>query len=53
MIKRTEEEIQALCDKARTLDGKFPGMTYEEGIQAALDWVLGQYGEDNEEPLQD
>lgn len=48
MIERTEEEIQELADKAKDLNGKYPGMTYEEGITAALEWVLGY-----DKPLED
>ena len=29
---------------------KFPGMTYEEGVMAALDWVLGV---SEESPMED
>lgn len=41
---KDESEIQAMCDKAAdaAMEGsKYPGMSYEEGIREALDWVLG------------
>jgi len=43
---RTQEEINAILDNC--LDhidagtSRFPSMTYEEGVQAAIDWVTGQ-----------
>ena len=43
---KTEEEIQQMADLAsdRTHEAShFKGMTYEEGIRDALDWVLGDY----------
>jgi len=45
---RTENEIQEEAFNAGNIlhetngVGKFTGMTYEEGIQAALEWVLNQ-----------
>jgi hypothetical protein len=45
-IKRTEDEIDTvLNDAADSIEAgrsKFPGMTYEEGVQAALRWAIGQ-----------
>jgi hypothetical protein len=42
---KTPEEIQELIDQARKIafeEGtKFSGMSYEEGIVAALEWALG------------
>lgn len=43
---RSEEEIEAQLDKTSDLinetngKSKWPGMTYERGVQAALEWVL-------------
>jgi len=49
---RTDEEIQDVIDKASKLTSKgkskFPGMSYEEGIRDALEWVLN---DDAENPL--
>lgn len=44
-----EDEVEDMASKADTAvveasangGSKFPGMTYEDGVQAALDWVLG------------
>lgn len=53
MTKRTESEIREQIHKA--LDNMdegssiFPGLTYEDGVQASLDWVLG---EQDEEPME-
>lgn len=35
------EENDAACDAAECID-KYPGMTYAEGVAAALAWVLGR-----------
>lgn len=50
MITKTEKEIEAQIDKATEAienGGKYHGMSYEDGIKAALEWVL--YG--GEEPM--
>jgi len=44
MLKRTKSEIEEQLNKALdALDtgSKYPGMSYEEGVSAALDWVIG------------
>lgn len=41
---RSEKEIHEQIDEAfesRDNGGKFNGMSYEEGVIAALEWVLG------------
>lgn len=45
---RTEEEIKVMADKAydHENDNKFFAMTYEQGVAAALAWVIG----DEEDP---
>lgn len=44
MVTRTEKEIYDQIDKANenieSGDG-FHGMSYEDGVKAALEWVLG------------
>ncbi len=45
MIVKTDEEIAKLYDEATLAleDGsKYPGMTYEEGIIDAIDWITGE-----------
>lgn len=45
---RTEEEILIMADKADAAryENKWPGMTYEQGVAMALDWVLGDEDDD-------
>lgn len=47
---RTEQEIQEQVDWCRTREGeltrRWPGMSYEAGVEAALLWVA----EHNDEP---
>lgn len=43
-IERSEEEINDVLNKA--MEGvdkgsKWPGMSYEQGVLAALDWLFG------------
>lgn len=54
MIKPNDTEIDDVRNKASEQEdkggSKWPGMTYEQGVNAALDWVVG----DNEEnPMPD
>ena len=50
MIAVTETEINALVGRLIDNPGpQWPGMTYEQGIRAALDWVL----EGSNHPLDD
>lgn len=54
MSRPTDEKIQEVRDRALevfhdpTNRGSW-GMSYEEGVQAALDWVLG----DSDDPISD
>ena len=54
MNRPDDDQIQALADKAsdiiNTGTTRFRGMTYEEGIRKALEWVLGNA---EETPLED
>lgn len=29
------------CESAQTGNSKFPGMSYEQGIDAAIRWIIG------------
>lgn len=43
-IVRTQEEVdQVLNWASEGIDGgsKYPGMSYEEGVRAAVDWLTG------------
>ena len=54
IIKRTQEEIEEVMNAAVEQEEqggtKWHGMTYEQGIAAALNWILG-FSNDN--PMQD
>lgn len=43
---KTSEEIQEAMDKINTSETKYPGMTYEEGVEESLMWVLNQITDD-------
>ena len=41
---RSEEEISRVinwCHEGRKQGTRYRGMTYEEGVMAALDWITG------------
>lgn len=46
IIKRKNDEIDELlnmcADAQNTGESKYPGMTYEQGIEAALMWAFGE-----------
>jgi hypothetical protein len=44
---KTKEEIREVTDKFDDYANDFPGMTYEQGVKEALEWVLGDI-EDSE-----
>jgi len=50
IIERKQREIDDLISRAleyvHTGKSKFHGMSYEEGIVAALEWVTGESDED-------
>lgn len=45
MIKRTEKEIEDQLNEAGAIiaegGSKVPGMSYEEGVDATIRWILG------------
>lgn len=50
-LERTEEEIDEQLNKA--IEGSYkpsrwPSMTYEQGVRAAMDWLLG---DDDDPPM--
>lgn len=53
-VTRTQEEVDAVVDTAAEKinqgRSKFPGMTYEEGVRAALDWITGNI---DDHPMED
>lgn len=50
--KEIEDYRKNFVDKTIGQPSSWPGMTYEEGVQAALDWVLGLMDEDGIHPLE-
>lgn len=52
MNKPTHIEIENELQEARDheFSSAFPGMTYEQGVIAALEWVLG---ENDTKPMED
>jgi len=57
MAKRSDDEIQEQIDKSWGDDeqmvsgaSRWPGMTYEAGVRAALEWVLGN---EDEAPMEE
>lgn len=58
-LQRTDEELDgvlnAAADRADTGGSKYPGMTYEAGMEAGLSWALGlreehPYEDEDDEP---
>ena len=46
MRRPTDAEIQEAIDRTLDVEGtKYRGMTYEDGVREALDWVLGRIEE--------
>ncbi len=54
IVTRTDEEIDAVVNECTELENqggsKFPGMSYEQGVKNALDWVVGNC---DESPMDD
>ncbi len=52
-VVKSDREIYGLIERsreARKNGSKFPDLSYEDGLLAALDWVLG---ETNDEPMEE
>ena len=53
-VERPQGEINNLLDRCSDLENQgaslYPGMTYEEGVKAGIEWVLGQT---DDHPLED
>lgn len=53
-VVRTEEEVNEVLDKCSQQEdeggSRWPGMTYEQGVRNALDWITGNV-DDN--PMED
>jgi len=47
-VKRSQEEIDDVLNKAADgmdMGSKWPGMSYEEGVHNAINWLLGYHDE--------
>jgi len=49
-IRRTDEEIDAMLRRCIEENGRFYGMTYEDGVEAGIRWLIGK---EEEDPLDD
>lgn len=53
-IQRIDADIDDLLNKCMESEesgsSKYPGMTFEQGIREAIDWITGQT---NEPPIED
>lgn len=47
---KSQSEIKEMIDKASDDERNLHGMTYQEGVRAALEWVLENWDED---PIED
>lgn len=50
MKRPTDDEINAQADMAADSEKNLPGMTYQEGVEAALRWVTGEF---EDPPMED
>lgn len=53
MARPTDDEIQDQIDEAldaQSGGSRWPGMSYEQGVEAALRWAVG---EDDQKPMED
>lgn len=53
MARPTEDEIQDQISEALAAQdegSRWPGMSYEQGVEAALRWAIG---EDDQPPMED
>lgn len=45
-----EKIIEAQIDRAAETEGELFGMTYEQGVRDALEWIM--YGEEEKPPIE-
>lgn len=48
---KTKQEIEELLNKFDDQNNSYPGMTYEQGIVEALQWVIGEISDDEFAPV--
>jgi len=47
---KTEKDINDILLNLETEESKYPSMTYEQGVQEALMWVLDEISDDEFKP---
>lgn len=49
-VQKTQDEIDEVLNQVYEAidqgERRFPGMSYEQGVEAALEWVIGNRDED-------
>lgn len=52
IVRRTREEIEKVLGEAgeTQLSSRWPGMSYEQGVVATIDWLLG---DEENSPMED
>ena len=48
---KTKQEIEKLLQDFDSQKSQYPGMTYEQGIEEALSWVIGDIEDDEFTPM--
>jgi hypothetical protein len=48
---KTQQQIEDALGKVESSQTRFPGMSYEQGIEEALSWVLGEIPDNEFGPL--
>ena len=43
---KTQTEIERSMNHPDLFKSEYPGMSYEEGVKEALEWVVGQISDD-------
>ena len=47
---KRKDEIEKFLDKFDATTNKYPGMSYEEGVEEALRWVIGEVSDEDFAP---
>lgn len=48
---KTKQQIEKFLQEFDAQESKFPGMTYEQGVEGALMWVLCELEDEEFSPL--
>ena len=49
---KTKQEIEKILSNFDDTKNEYTGMTYEQGISEALEWVIGELADDEFSPAQ-